>query len=300
MLKQLPMKPLIYAALLIIVWPLSYPLARLGLHYFSPEGLLAWRLEAAALVMALYVLHQRFPLPARADLVRFFASGMLGVFGFIYFINLASKTLPAGEVSFLVSINPLYLVIRNAVTGHEKVTGRVLAGSLVSLAGLAMITLWSGALRVDIGMVYALVSGLSFACGMVVQKPLFTRYPMAMIGAWLPIMAAIGALPLWLLHFHEMPQQTAWQGIGVVLFTAFVGTNAAYLVWAYLNKALTQTQASSIIYFLPFSASLTAVPILGEQMAMTSWIGGAAIVLGSVITHAKLTRRVTSGPAQQS
>ena len=291
------MKPLLFAALLILVWPLSYPLARVGLHYFSPEGLLSWRLQAAALVMILYVLHQRFPLPARADLVRFFASGMLSVFGFIYFINLASKTLPAGEVSFLASINPLYLVIYNAVTGREKVTGRLLAGSALSLAGLAMITLWGGALRIDTGMVYALVSGFSFACGMVVQKPLFARYPMAMVGAWLPIMAALGALPLLFTHVHEMLGQTAWQGIGVVLFTAFIGTNAAYLIWAYLNKVLTQTQAAGILYFLPFSASLTAVPILGEEVAMSSWAGGALIVLGSVVTHLKW-KRATSAPAR--
>ena len=292
------MKPLIFAALLILIWPLSYPLARVGLHYFTPEGLMSWRLQAAALVMIFYSAQQRFPLPARTDLIRFFASGMLSVFGFIYFINLASKTLPAGEVSFLASINPLYLVIYNAVTGREKVTGRLLTGSALSLAGLAMITLWGGALRIEIGMVYALISGFSFACGMVVQKPLFARYPMAMVGAWLPIMAAIGALPIWVMHFHEMPQQTAWQGIGVVLFTAFVGTNAAYLVWAYLNKVLTQTQAASILYFLPFSASLTAVPILGERMAASSWAGGALIVLGSVVTHLKWKRAISS-PAPQ-
>ncbi len=286
-------RPFLFAVLLVLFWPMAFPVTKLGIRYFSPEGLLVFRFLLAALAMGAYLLWKQYPLPRRADLPRLFLSGMLGVFGFVYFINLASETLPAGEISFLVAINPLYLVLHNALTKAQPVTRRIVLGSFVSLSGVGLITLTGPELVIEIGMLYAILSGACFAANMVVQKPLFVHYPVAMVGAYLPIMAAIGALPLLIPHLHELSTETPWQGVAIIIFLALISTALGFLVWSYLIKSLTQAQASGLVYFLPFSASLSAIPILGEQMPISSWLGGALIVAGSVITHLHRRRRRT-------
>jgi drug/metabolite transporter (DMT)-like permease len=284
------------ALLLVTYWPLSYPLTKIGIQYFSPEGFCALRCVLAASVMVFYALLRKFPLPARADIPRILLCGALGVSGFIYFICIASNSsLSAGTVSFLVAVNPLYVLAYSWVTGKEAFTRNALLGSMLSIAGVAMLTIYRSGMQVEVHSLYALLSGACFAGYLVLQKPLVGRYHMERLGTYTTIAGGITLLPLAIMHGGELAHAPFWPAEAVMLFMAIASTCIAFIIWAYLMTHLSQIQTASLGYMLPFSASVSSIFILGEMLPLSSWLGGGLILLGMVaINWHRFKRQIPS------
>jgi drug/metabolite transporter (DMT)-like permease len=279
--QKTPPKLIFLALLLVLYWPLSYPLTKVGLRYFSPEGFCALRCTLAAIIMVFYALLRKFPLPAREDIPRILLCGVLGVSGFIYFICIASKSnLSAGTVSFLVAVNPLYVLVYSWITKKEPFTRHALLGSLICVAGVGMLTIYRSGMQVEIHSLYALLSGACFAAYLVLQKPLVTRYHMERLGTYTSIAGGVALLPLAIMHSGELANAPFWPADAVMLFMAIASTCIAFIIWAYLMTHLSQIQTASVGYMLPFSASVSSIFILGEMLPLSSWFGGGLILLG--------------------
>jgi drug/metabolite transporter (DMT)-like permease len=280
------------ALLLVTYWPLSYPLTKVGLRYFSPEGFCALRCVLAASVMVLYALLRKFPLPKREDVPRILLCGALGVSGFVYFICIASKShLSAGTVSFLVAVNPLYVLGYSWLTGKEPFTRNALLGSALCVAGVGMLTIYRSGMQVEVHSLYALLSGACFAAYLVLQKPLVARYHMERLGTYTTIAGGVALLPLAIMHGSELQTAPFWPADAVMLFMAIASTCVAFIIWAYLMTHLSQIQTASVGYMLPFSASVSSIFILGEVLPLSSWFGGALILLGMLAINWHRFRR---------
>lgn len=286
------MRIYVLAAVLVSYWPLSYPFTKLGLHYYSPEGFCALRCTLAALVMLLYAKFRGITIPARADIPRIALCGALGVSGFIYFICIASEssTLTAGAVSFLVAVNPLYVLVYSWLRKTEPIRVHALLGSAVCMGGVALLTIYRSGFQLEWHSIYALLSGACFAAFIILQKPLIGRYNMEALGTYTSIAGGLVLSPLALLHAGEVASAPFWPADAVMLFMAIASTGIAFIIWAFLLTHLSQIQTASIGYILPFSASLSAIPILGEVMPLSSWIGGGFILLGMLMINLPVLR----------
>lgn len=287
-----------YALALILVayWPLAYPLTKLGLQHFSPEAFCALRCALASLCMLVYARVRGMPVPARSDIWRFVLCGAFGISGFIYFICIASASkLSAGTVSFLVAVNPLYILFYSWVTGKEPLRLHAIFGSAICVTGVALLTIYRAGLHIEIHSLYALLSGACFATYLILQKPLVTRYNMETLGTFTSIAGGIAVIPLLIIHGGEIAHVTFWPADAIIIFLATASTGLAFIIWAYLLTHLSQIQTASIGYMLPFSASLSAIPILGEVLPLSSWLGGGLILLGMVaINWHRFKRQIPS------
>jgi drug/metabolite transporter (DMT)-like permease len=131
---------LLAAASIVVIWPTAFSFIKMGLEYFSPLGLMTFRMLCGMAAMLAYVLVRRYPIPRGRDLLALAISGLCGVGLYSYFINLACQTITAGETAFLIALNPLFVALAGWWFYHEKIGYKTLTGMAISLSGVGPIT----------------------------------------------------------------------------------------------------------------------------------------------------------------
>jgi|GEM_PF-2605466 len=285
---------LLAALAIIAVWPTAFSFIKIGLEYFSPLGLMTFRMLCGMAAMLAYVLVRRYPLPRGRDLLALAVSGLCGVGLYSYFINLACQTITAGETAFLIALNPLFVALAGWWFYQEKIGYKTLTGMAISLAGVGLITLSSHGIRLELGTLYGVMSGLVFAVYIVVQKPLFSRYPMDLIGAYSAIFGGAFFLPFVPSVGHELFAELPVKAYLTFIYLGLVSTAAGFLVWSYVLKHVSRMQAASIVYILPFSAAVNAMWIIHEYMAPIAWVGGVLIIIGVAIVNIRRSAKLAA------
>lgn len=278
---------LIAALAIIVVWPTAFSFIKIGLEYFSPMGLMTFRMLCGMVAMLAYVLVRRYPVPRGRDLLALAVSGLCGVGLYSYFINLACQTITAGETAFLIALNPLFVALAGWWFYKEKIGYKTLTGMAISLSGVGLITLSGHGIHLELGTVYGVMSGLGLAVYIVLQKPLFARYPMDLIGAYSVIFGGAFFLPFLPSVGHELFAPLPLKAYLTFVYLGLVSTVAGFLVWSYVLKHVSWMQAASIVYILPFSAAVNAMWIIHEYMAPSAWGGGVLIIIGVAIVNVR-------------
>jgi len=231
------------------------------------------------LPFALPALRRMRTLPPARDLLAMAALGT-GQFGILVaLLNAGLQTVPAAPAALLFSLFPLLTLVLAAALGREQVTPRLLAGVLLSIAGVALTLApklhgahsgnWWGELAV-------LASACVGAVCSVLYRPYLQRYPTVPVSAFamaasVLFLAVIALGEGWPARIRGL-SPTAW---GVV---AFVGLSSGigYFWWLYALKHESATRVTVFLALNPVTAALLGWALLGEPLAPQ---GAAALVL---------------------
>lgn len=222
------------AVLVAVIWGVAFVATRVGLDAFSPPQLTALRfLVAAAPVLVL----PRPPLPWSA-LIPVGLTLFAGQFLFQFF-GIANG-MPPGLASVVVQTQALFTIVFAAATLGERPTRRQWLGSVLALAGLAVIALTVGGDLAPAGLLLTLVSPVSFGVGNVLLKRLGPT-DMPSLVAWLSLVPPLPALALSLALDGPggLPHALArgpWLGLAAALYLGVVATVLAYAIWGALLR----------------------------------------------------------------
>lgn len=237
------------------------------------------------------------PLHAR-DLLAMAALGT-GQFGIlIAFLNWGLQRVPAGPAALVFSLFPLLTLLLGAALGRERITLPLLAGVLLSIAGVALALLpklqaqgghgWSGELAVFAA---ACVGAL---CS-VLYRPYLQRYPIVPVSAF-AMLASVLFLALaalvegWPARVQAL-SATAWE------VAAFIGVSSAvgYFWWLHALKHETPGRVSVFLALNPVTAALLARMLLAEPLPAQLLAALVLIALGL-----RLATRGKSGAGQHA
>jgi len=240
---------------------------------------------------------RRMP-PAR-DLLAMAALGT-GQFGILVaLLNIGLRTVPAGAAALLFSLFPLLTLLLGAAIGREQVTPRLLAGVLLSIAGVALSVLpkmrdahagnWWGELAV-------LASACVGALCSVLYRPYLQRYPTVPVSAFamaasVLFLAAIALGEDWPARTRSLSPQ-AWAVI------AFVGLSSAigYFWWLYALKNESPTRVTVFLALNPVTAALLGWGLLGEPLAPQLLVALLLIALGLALATGPQSGRRQAAP----
>ncbi|MCB5196372.1 DMT family transporter [Deefgea salmonis] len=281
------MKPVLKGHLMVLfcvlVWGVTFVSTKILLDFRSPVEIALDRFVLAYAL--LFLMHPVLKKPQWREELYFCGLGLFGVTLYFLTENIALQYTQASSVGLLVSSAPLLTAFFAHFTTHdEKLSLRLIVGSLIALAGVALV-MFNGSVILKLnplGDILALSAGAAWAIYCLLLKRAGQRYGYLFLTRQVFFYGIVTLLPAaWIMGYRV--DLALWlnplQG-GNMLFLGVIASALCFVAW---NKALGiigAVKASNYIYLIPMVTMLTAIVILGERITAVGAAGAAMILLG--------------------
>jgi drug/metabolite transporter (DMT)-like permease len=267
----------------VVLWASTFPGTRYVLTVYSPLPLALLRLSFAALLLLVWALIARVPLPERRDWPILILYGFVGV-------SLANLTLIAGLVrvsagagSFLVGTIPVFSALLARAWFKEQLGALGWLGIAISFSGIGLIAFGEGAgFRINLSAGWIVCSAFCQSIYYVGQKPLLVRYTAVQLSVYTVVSGALLLLPLAGLLAGEL-RTAPWQATAVAAYLGMFPIAVAFVTWSYALARAKAARVTSAMYVMPLIAISLAYVWLGEVPHPLSLIGGATALVGVAV-----------------
>ena len=289
---------LLAAGVTVIFWASAFPAIRAGLQAFSPFHLALLRYGIASIVLAVYALVTRMPLPRLRDLPSLALLGLIGFTLYNALLNWGEVTVPSAIASFIIAGAPIFMALFATFFFGERLRPIGWVGILISFVGVSVIAFSSGThSQFDPRALVILAAALAQSVYSVGQKPLLKRYSPIQF-----ITYAIWFGTLFLLVFTPgLSQEIQAAPVGALAAVVYLGIfpgALGYATWSYVLAHLPASTAASFIYLVPAFALVIALIWLGEVPSLIAVFGGLLVIAGVIVVN--LLGRVRRQPSPAS
>jgi drug/metabolite transporter (DMT)-like permease len=294
------------AALLVmvVIWAVNFAVAKNALAHIDPLAFNALRFPLAALVVLVALrLRGHVPLPARRDLWKVLALGVLGNVLYQQFFIFGLANTRAGIASVLLAGTPIVTTLLSAAFGHERIGPLVWTGAGASFVGITLVVTSGsavGAAGEDTLLGDALMIGatLAWAAYTVGARPLIQRYGSVAVTAWTLWSGTIGVCLIGLPAVLAADlRQLNWEIWAAIAYAGALSIGLAYLIWTMGVRTLGNTRTAAFSNLVPALALVVAWLWLGEVPSAGQLVG-TAVILGGV-TVVQLAAQRPAPPAAE-
>jgi len=270
------------------LWAANYPVVKYGIsgiERFAFNGLRYFISAGAALL-----LYRVFRLPwtrvEPADWMRLIRAGVVAhvMYQMAFITGLHLTT--AGNAAVLLATAPLWTLVIDARMHGERISARMWAGILLSLAGVVMITIGGGkdlTLGSDelIGDLVCLAAALFWALNTNLQKPLLGRYSPTQLTL---VMVCVGALGLvlvglpwaWTVDWGDVH----WTFYTAALWSGIFSLALGSLIWSVGIKRIGPGLTGAFGNLIPVIAIGVSYLMLGEKLLPVQFAGAGVTLIG--------------------
>jgi drug/metabolite transporter (DMT)-like permease len=277
------------AAVSVLLWGSSFVAIRHAGTEFSAGAMSLARLLVGSVLLGLYLYFRERPTkagwPAKRDWPPLLACGLLWFGVYNVTLNAAERRLDAGTAAMLVHIAPLLIALLAGLTLGEGFPRQLIIGSLVAFGGVVLIgTATSTGSAETWGVILCFAAAISYAVGVVAQKPLLTRPPAAQV-TWLACMiGTIACLP----YAPALASELRTASAGAIWWVVYLGafpTALGFTTWAYALRRSTAGRMGVTVYAVPVVAIGLAWLLLSEKPALLALAGGALCLAGVAVSR---------------
>jgi drug/metabolite transporter (DMT)-like permease len=195
----------------------------------------------------------------------------------------------ATNAALILSLGPMVSVLLEAIVFRRRVFIRQALGIALALLGVAVVILSKPEAHLTVAVLGDLLffaSVLSFASGGVMMQLLARHLPMLTIGVFVhtlgTAMLMLHAIAVMISPTQDIAAMTgfAWS---LIIFSAVFATGLGSAAWARGIAVLGIGLTASYLSWVPVFGVAFGVIFMGETLTMWHIIGGALVVLGSVM-----------------
>ncbi len=280
------MLAVVAALVTVTAWASAFIGIRDAGEQISAGALSLGRLLVGSAALGLIVAIRREPLPARRDLPLIAVCGLLWFGVYNVALNEAERHIDAGTAAMLVNVGPILIAVLAGVLLHEGFPRSLLTGSAIAFAGAIVIGLATSdaGLAASGGAALCLVAALSYAGGVVSQKPVLARVSALQVTFLACAVGAIACLPFAPTLVGELGDASG-SAIRWTVYLGLVPTALAFTTWAYALSHTTAGRMGATTYLVPPLAILMAWLILDETPPALAIAGGALCLVGVVLAR---------------
>ncbi|GIH16326.1 DMT family transporter [Rugosimonospora africana] len=282
----------------VVLWASAFPAIRVGVDGLGVAGLSLARLAVASAALALAAPVLKIRLPRRRDLPLIVLCGATGMAAYQLLLNWGEVHVAAGTASLLVSVAPVFSVILATVLLGEHLTRYTVLGSLVAIAGAAVITLsGDGPVRLSASAVAVLGAALVQGVYHFASKPLLRRYSGREVASYAMWTGTLLLVPL----APETARAVASAAAAATLAAGYLGllpSALGFVSWGYAVARLPLAASTAALYLVPPVALAVAYVWLGEVPHPAELLGGAISICGVVLIHRRRPVLDRSGSAR--
>jgi drug/metabolite transporter (DMT)-like permease len=225
--------------------------------------------------------------------------GLLG-FGASYaLLYYALVGLPAGTTAVTVAAAPLFTLLIAAVLGQERLSPRGVAGGVLAVAGIAVLS--TGTVAGDVSgsyLVAAVLGTVAIALSTVVAKAYAGVHPLQMnamgmvAGTALLAVSSLALGEAWLLP-------TEWRTWLAVLWLVVLGSVGLFQLFLYVVRRWTASATVYAVAAMPVVAVLLGALMLDQPITGRMLVGGmlviGAVYLGAVSKRSRAPTVAVAG-----
>ncbi|TFV50442.1 DMT family transporter [Blastococcus sp. TF02A_35] len=287
--------------LAVVVTVLAWASAFIGIRAvgddLSPGALALGRLLVGTLVLGVLVARRGWVRPAPADwrLLAVCGVGWFAVYNVA--LNAAEQHLDAGTTAMLVNIGPILIALFAGLWLGEGFPRRLVMGIAVAFGGVLLIGVATRGAEADLlGVLLCLVAALTYAIGVVAQKPLLGRLPGLQVTFTACAIGAVCCLP-WAGTLAAELGRAPGSSVAGMVYLGVVPTALAFSTWAYALSRMDAGRLGVTTYLVPPLVILLGWLLLDEVPPALAVVGGAVCLLGVAVSRTR-SRRPTAPPAE--
>ncbi|GAB3991695.1 DMT family transporter [Nocardioides marmoraquaticus] len=252
--------PLAAVGTTLVLWASAFVAIRHLGDDFGPGALSLGRLLVASVCLAVVVLPRRLPWPTRRQWPPVVAIGVLWYAVYNVALNAGELRVDAGTAAMLIQVSPVLIALLAAAFLGERFTATLGAGLALAFGGVVLIAVGSsgdGASTEWAGVLLCLVSAVSYAVSVVLQKPLVGALPAVQV-TWL---ACTVGLACCLPFAGQLVRDVAAAPLSSIGWLVFLGVGPTAIAFSTYAFALRHMSASSLgvtTYLVPRSPSCSA------------------------------------------
>jgi drug/metabolite transporter (DMT)-like permease len=277
--------PFLAVGFTLVAWASAFVAIRGVGKDLSPGALALGRLLVGTLVLGVLLLPRGWirPTPRQWALLAGCGIGWFGIYNVA--LNAAEQHLDAGTTAMLVNIGPILIAVFAGLLLGEGFPRWLLAGITVAFVGVVLIGIATRGAQADlIGVVLCVVAAVTYAAGVVAQKPLLRRLPGLQVTATACAMGAVCCLPWTGTLVDELGSAPTGSIAGVVYLGA-VPTALAFSTWAYALSRMDAGKLGVTTYVVPPLVILLGWLLLDEVPPALAFVGGAVCLVGVGISR---------------
>ncbi|TMV47436.1 DMT family transporter [Paenibacillus mesophilus] len=267
--------------LCVTVWGSNIVINSMLLADMPPLLLGASRLLIASLFLVVYAAStKRLIKLTRRDWIFLLPLGFFGTFISQLFYYAGLTYADATTAALIYALGPITIALLSALFLGETFTGRLLLGSVFSIAGVYFAVGGSSGLHASLGVIYTFASMVSVAVSYIlIRKWMYRRDPFISSVYW-TVIGTCMLIPYSLTNeslAHLGQPLWVWLLIAV---TSVVGQGLCFVIWnRQINKVGT-SRTSLFLYLQPVVTMIAGYLILGTQIVASQLAGGLLIVIG--------------------
>jgi drug/metabolite transporter (DMT)-like permease len=262
--------------------------------HFSGGSLALGRLLVGSVFLSLAMIGRGWVKPSGRDWLLILLFGVAWFGAYNVTLNIAEHTLDAGTTAMLVNIGPILIALGAGVFLGEGIPKWLAIGAGVAFVGVVLIGIGMGAagLTDGAGMLWALLAAVTYAVGVLCQKPVLRRIPAVQV-TWMGcVIGAIACLPFVGGLATELRDAPVASILGMVYLGA-VPTALAFSTWAYALSRMPAGQLGVTTYVVPTIVVIAGIIAFQEIPGILAIIGGVVCLIGVAVSRRRSTARMT-------
>lgn len=281
-----------------IFWGVNIPAVKaLVPHWMPADAVTVCRIMGACILFWLSSIFVKTERIARDDWWRLAVGGGVGLFCFIYLLNLSMKYANPIDVSIIMTLPPAFVILISVIFLGQRPSAMEYLGVVVAFVGALVVILagHQGEHGSDnlLGDLIALASTLCYSVYLVItEKPSHTYRPVNML-RWVFLFASIPAI-FCLGSFRDMGIMHA--SVGPWAWIIFIVLCPSFLAYFLLSGALKRIGSELVSlyqYLIPVFATIASVIMGLDKLHWLQVIAMAIIIVGMVFTNLGKRRRAS-------
>jgi drug/metabolite transporter (DMT)-like permease len=269
-------------AITVLAWASAFVAIRAVGASYEPGPLTLGRLLVGSLALGAGLLvTRRWVWPTRREWALVVLCGLAWFTVYNLALNAAEQRVDAGTTAMLVNVGPILIALFAGLWLGEGFPRWLVIGALVAFGGAVLVgAATSNAAESDLlGVVFTLVAAVTYAIGVLAQKPVLRRLPGLQV-TWLACtIGALVCLPFTPGLLTELAAAPGAATAGLV-YLGVVPTALAFSTWAYALARMDAGRLGVSTYLVPPITILMSAALLGEVPPVLAIVGGAVCLVG--------------------
>lgn len=269
-------------AAVILARSTSFVMTKIALRDMGVFSLLGWRFLIAFLFLLPFGWKRLRGLSGKT-LLKGMALG-LAFFSILAAEVLGLKTTDASTASFLENTAIVFVPLFEALLRHKRPHLTALVSALLSLCGVALLTLKQGAFYLSIGELLCLLAALLYACAIILTDR-FSKQEDPMTLGILQV-GFMGAYSMATAFLFETPRPasspSSW---AIILILAIICSGFGFTLQPLAQSRTSAERAGLFCALSPLGTAITGGILLGETLSLTGMLGMGLILLGMVFSN---------------
>jgi drug/metabolite transporter (DMT)-like permease len=278
-------------AITVLAWASAFVAIRYVGGSYRPGPLALGRLLVGSLALGVaLLLSRRWVAPTRREWALIVLCGLAWFTIYNLALNAAEQRVDAGTTAMLVNVGPILIALFAGLLLGEGFPRWLVIGAFVAFGGAVLVGAATSHTDASdlLGVLLCLAAAVTYAIGVLAQKPVLRRIPALQLTWMACTIGAIGCLPFAPALVDDLAAAPA-SATGWLLYLGLGPTALAFSTWAYALARMDAGRLGVTTYVVPPITVLLGAVLLGELPPVLAMVGGAVCLIG-----VGLTRRCTA------